>query len=97
MRATLPPPPGSPASLRHLLSLAKGTREFEEALARILWAFSSHSFEIGHVEGLKEGLVRGRRRAKGLPEIPKPRGRPISVTRMIEEAGGWPTEDFYEK
>jgi hypothetical protein len=88
--ATLLTPPESLASLRHLLSLDKGSGEFEEALAKVLLDFSSHSFEKGHAEGLKEGLARGRRAGRGLPEIAKRPGRPKSVARMIKEAGGWP-------
>jgi hypothetical protein len=75
------------AALRQVLNLPHGSREFEIALADLLFNLSQHAAAAGYDAGLKEGRIRGRRRAKGLPEIAKPRGRPKSVARLLREAG----------
>jgi hypothetical protein len=94
-----PPIPEHIKTLRELLALIKGNAELESAV--VAFAAATHKYgltigcEMGYAEGLRQGHIRGRRKAKGLPEIAKPRGRPKSVARLLREAGlTW--EDFNE-
>jgi hypothetical protein len=78
-------PPEVLAALRRVLALAKGSPEFENAMADFMCLFGAHASSTGYAEGMKEGLVRGRRRAKGLPEKAKRHVRPMSTARKIRE------------
>src|ERR1700730_17433483 len=91
------PPPEHIKALRDLLALARGNPRLEAAVEAFAVSLHKYAIEIGiemgYAAGLKQGLIRGRRRAKGLPEVAKRRGRPTSVDRLIKEAGGWPPAD----
>jgi hypothetical protein len=81
------PPPEHIKTLRALLAIAKGNPELEAAVEAFALALHKHALEIGcetgYAEGLRQGRIRGRRRAKGLPEIAK-RG---SLARRLKELG----------
>jgi hypothetical protein len=83
-------PPEVRTALRRVLDIANGSREFEIALADLMVRLSEHASTTGYAEGMKEGRIRGRRKGRGLPEIAKPRGRPMSVDTIIKKLGGWP-------
>jgi hypothetical protein len=77
-------------TLRVLLYLAKDNRELEDAVVYFAIALGRHAIklnEIAYDNGLQRGRIRGRRLAKGLDEIPKPRGRPKSLDRRLKELG----------
>lgn len=95
-----PHPPEYLRTMRELLALALGNPAMGAVVEAFAVQLHQHAlkigYDMGYGGGLKEGRIRGRRRAKGLPEIPKPRGRPMGVARRFRDAGlTW--EDFPEK
>jgi hypothetical protein len=90
-------PPEVRASLHRLVILARSrefkisqpdfTCLFETAMVDFMLHFGEHASTTGFAEGMRQGHIRGRRKGRGLPEIAKPRGRPMSVNSIMKKIG----------
>jgi hypothetical protein len=80
-------PPEALATLRAALSLANNNPKLTAAIESLAIQLNRHALSAGYnlayEDGLKEGRVRGRRKAKGLPEMAKRRGRPMAIDRLL--------------
>jgi hypothetical protein len=84
------PPPEHIKALRALFALAEGNSELEAEIEAFALAMHRHGLQTGderYAEGLRQGCVRGRRRAKGLLEVAKRPGRPRTLDQRLKELG----------